>query len=189
MRAWLPRCKWVVSKLLVWVGDFHTTHHWQCCWSLRESSATTCAASEGPAASQGSQPCLTFQGECGWFKKAENWELNSYHLLGNLCILSWQQNSFPFICKVAAGWGTLQYSCEIKSRPEETHLPQHSENYRAMLPITLKGLDGNQEFLPLSLKASVRPSQELVLTRSRIKSSLAGSNVQPQSAPSTTVHI
>lgn len=53
-----------------------------------------------------------------------------------------------------------------------------------MLPVMLKGLDGRQEFLPLSLKAGVSCSQELVQTRSRITSSwtLAGRNVQPWSA-------
>lgn len=50
-----------------------------------------------------------------------------------------------------------------------------------MLPIMLKGLDSRQELFPLSLKAGVSCSQELLQTRSRITSSwtLAGRNVQP----------
>lgn len=63
--------------------------------------------------------------ESVWFKKSETLELNNYHLLSNLCTMSWQQRSFHFQIQGCCWLRTLQHNCEIKSRPEEAHLPQH----------------------------------------------------------------
>lgn len=135
----------------------------------------------GQQPAKGASP-VSFSREGVWFKKAETLELNSYYLLTNFCIMSWQQRKFQIQgCCWLRDCNTIVRSGADLSRPI---CHSTGEDYRAMLPIKLKGSDGSQEFLPLFLEASVSCSQELVQTRSRITSSLAGRIVQPWSAPS-----
>lgn len=94
MRAWLPRCKWVVTELLVWLGTF--TQH----ITSSAAEAWEKAVLQNVLLQRGQQPAkeanpVSPSREIVWFK-LETLELNSYHLLSNLCTMSWQQRSFPF---------------------------------------------------------------------------------------------